>query len=121
MSIEQSDVERTFEKNGFIQNLATKKIIEYKSNINNKIAYLRLDHGLPRYICVVINPDEVPLTLVAIEGVAINEKNEFQHAGNMTAFPKRVNKGTAPIHYGRAFHINSMKALDDFLSACHKL
>lgn len=120
-SITQSDVEKTFESNGFIQNLATKKIIEYKSSKNGKVAYLRLDHGLPRYICVVVNPDEMPSTLVSIEGVEINEKNEFQHAGNMTAFPKRVNKGTAPIHYGRSFHINSVKTLGNFLAAFHKL
>ena len=120
-SISQNDVEKMFEKSGFSQNLANQKIIEYKSNKNGKIVYLRLDHGLPRYMRVVVNPDEMPTKLVAIDGVEINEKNEFQHAGNMTAFPKRVNKGTAPIHYGRAFHINSVKTLGDFLTAFHKL
>lgn len=121
MLIERLDVEKTIETREFIRSHTTKKVVEYRSSRNGKTLYFRTELGLPQYIRVVIDPLEDPTPFLTIRGVLVNSPKEFQHGSNMTAFPKRKNRGDDEIHYGRAFNISSLSSFAKFLDAFHLL
>lgn len=120
MNFYSTKIENIFDSNRFQKMRETKKVVEYKSVTNGKYFYFRRDIGLPNYIRVVINPNEVHLNLVNSSDVSVN-KTEFQHGSNMLQFPKRINGGEKEIPYGRALNIKSENGLTNFISSFHAL
>lgn len=120
MHFHSSKIENMFETNKFQKTKETKKVVEYKSVTNGKYLYFRKDVGLPDYIRVVINPNEVHLDITKSNDISIN-RTEFQHGSNMTRFPKRINGGEKEIPYGRAINIHSELGMVNFINNFHAL
>jgi hypothetical protein len=70
-----------------------------------------LGQGFPSHADVVIHPEVSASSLLSIAGMTRNPKNEWRCGSNMKAFPKRINKGQQPEHYGRALQATSVEAL----------
>ena len=121
MPIDLSEAQQCFEANGFIQSSSTKKVIEYESQSNLGVIYLRVEPGFPNYAYVVVHPSLNTAMLLSIEGVEVNPRNALRHSSNMKRFPKRSNRGKRPISYGQALHVHSRTALEAFSKTFHTI
>lgn len=121
MSLDFSEAQQCIEANGVTQSSSTKKVIEYLSQSNEGVIYLRVEPGFPNYAYVVVHPNLNVAALVGIEGVEVNPRNALRYSSNMKRFPKRINGGKDPISYGQALHVHSRTALEAFSKAFHRI
>lgn len=111
MAISLQDAQSTLKANSFAERSWTSKVVEYESENNGRVLYLRLNQGFPSHADVVVHPDTPLAGLLDISGVEVNKRVSLRHSSNMTRFPKRINEGQDPEHYGKALHISTATAL----------
>lgn len=110
------DARLTIEGLGYHPTKQTKKVVEYRSTRQARVLYLRVDQGFPSRADVVVHPDSASEPLRALPGVTPHA-NVFRYGSNFGLFPKRLNTGAAPQHYGKLFHVDGLNALAAFCRA----
>jgi hypothetical protein len=111
MTIEREEAHNTLVANGFTQTNSTSKLAEYKSDRNGQVLHIYLKQGFPDHADVIVHPEINLSTLVSIPSVEINKRVAIRFGSNMTCFPKRLNKGQEPEHYGKALYVYTAAAL----------
>ncbi|URI10998.1 hypothetical protein MW290_18685 [Aquincola tertiaricarbonis] len=111
MALTLPEIEEAVLRAGFVRNSSTSKVIEFKSKRSGRRLYVYQKQGLPDHADVMVHPEMDPASLFAIDGVRPNKRVEFRFGSNMAEFPKRLNKGAAPEHFGRALYVLSPAAL----------
>ena len=111
MAISLNEATAAIEGGGFRLRRATAKVAEYESISNGQILYLRVNQGFPDHADVAIHPEASVTPILSIPGIEPNKRVEFRFGSNMSAFPKRLNDGQSPQHFGRALYALSPTAL----------
>lgn len=111
MSLDLKTTEAIIASSGFIQTGRTAKLVEFKSLKTGRMLYVYDAQGFPSHADVIIDPSFNHTPLLAIPNVAPNKRVEFRHGSNMASFPRRLNRGKEPEHYGRALYVSSASAL----------
>ena len=114
MPIELIEAKQAIESEGFSFKRSTTKVVEYASTSNGRVLYLRLSQGFPNHADVAIHPKVDATALYAIRDVEPNKRVEMRFSSNMAKFPKLLNGGKKPEHFGRAFCVLSASALSEF-------
>jgi hypothetical protein len=78
-------------------------------------AYLHRPRALRNVIGLVVHPETNPASFHGVRGVAV--KPDLWHGSNMRRFPKRQNKGVAPITYGHMVECADVGAFQRLLHA----
>ena len=117
MAITLLDAQKALMAHGFRQQHFTSKLSEYQSDNNGKVIYLYLNQGFPHHADLVVHPDTDVALLTAIRDVKLNTRVAFRFGSHMRRFPKRLNNGQKPEHFGKALHISTAQAL---ASLCKK-
>ena len=102
---------------GFKQTYETKKLLQFQSSKSGRILYLYKSQGFPDHADVIVDPTFNSSLLLAIPNVSINKRVEFRYGSNMKTFPKKLNGGEKPEHYGRALYVTSEVALSSLCKA----
>lgn len=92
----------------------TVKLDEFRSPTTSQFLYVFKERA-PSSLFVVIHPELKLQPFLALPGVTCPKPDQFQHHSNMRDFPKRKHRGESETPYGRAFEINSLDALAQFL------
>lgn len=101
---------RTFERNGYEKEKETSKATEFKNIQTGEVIYL-----LPtQEIGVVLDPKTV-------ENHIDFKSEKKYHSTALKKFPKRVNKGQTPIHYGYSFKFKSIGELESFIKRFNEI
>lgn len=111
MAITLAEAKTTIESEGFRFADSTCKVVEYTSPSNGRVLYLRVNQGFPDHADIVIHPEVDASALLVIPDIEANKRVVFRFGSNMPKFPKRMNEGVKPAHYGRAFYAYSAAAL----------
>lgn len=98
-----------FDQAGFANTKDLKRTGEFRSRSNGRFIYLDKDLLLNNRIRVLIE-DLLPNS--SISGIPEVGK---KFRANCTRFPKKINQGKTPCHYGRAVEADNLAALSDFL------
>lgn len=121
MSIKQGDVEHALESHGFERTNKTDRAVEYRSRSNRQYLYFRTTIGMTDYIRVVIHPALDVTKLLAIRGVVQSPRSNLQHGDHMRKFPRRLNKGKKPVHFGKPLNIDTASTIPAFSAVFHTL
>ncbi|WP_129727918.1 hypothetical protein [Ectobacillus funiculus] len=103
---------KIFTSNNFEFTKETNKAVEFENIKTKNVLYL-----LPtQEISIVLNPNIVEgnLTLKS-------KSNDKYHNTALRQFPKRMNNGQNPIHYGYSFKFKTEGELDCFLNSLNNI
>lgn len=93
------------------------KLFEFESKTSKRILYLYKQQGFPEHADVIVHPETNSTALLALPDVEANKRVTYRFGSNMTMFPKRVNNGANPQHYGRSLHAYSESSLIELCRA----
>jgi hypothetical protein len=119
--MDESQIEQQMVANGFAESRRTKKVVEFVSLTNKKVVYFERNVGLPSSAKMIVHPDESISSFSVIPGVEPEAAGSVHHHSNMTAFPKKMNKGENMIPYGKPLRIVGVAAIQRFAVAFHSL
>jgi hypothetical protein len=111
MSITLEEARNEILNSGFFEKSSTVKLCEFESKTTGRILYLYKQQGLPNHADVIVHPERESAALLAIPDIEPNKRVMYRFGSNMSTFPKMVNKGAGPEHFGRALYANSQGAL----------
>jgi hypothetical protein len=117
MALTLSEVQDTILRSGFSRGVSTSKLIEFVANQTGRRIYVYKYQGFPDHADVIVHPEADRTMLFAIDGVLPNKRVEYRFGSNMTEFPKRLNKGAAPEHFGLALYVFSAMAVKTLCTA----
>lgn len=103
------------ERADYVPTKATAKLAEYESP-TGKIIYLVKTTSKLNNINLMVHPDWRPERLRSMQGVG-SVSSEHRFHSNMTAYPKRLNKGKTKTAFGWQVNIQTLSDLPRFLSA----
>ena len=111
MPITLEEATRTIKTRAFRLAHGTSKVNEFVSTSNGRVLYLRTDQGFPDHADIAIHPEVEAGLILTIPGVLPNKRVNFRFGSNMPKFPRRLNGGVRPEHFGRALYVYTAAAL----------
>jgi len=113
MAVSHENIQKHLANLGCKEKYRVEKVIRYWLPKSKHIFYLGKENTLPQ---IVLTPAlEVFLDdLSSIDGVTC--KPPYYHNAGMTMFPKRLNEGRKPIHYGVAFEFENQLSIENFIT-----
>ncbi len=106
--VNEQDLHELFDRAGFATTHEIQRTSEFKSRANGRYVYLNKDR-LPHCLCLYI---EDTLRDIMVPGTRVIGR---RFRSNLRHFPRRMNNGKTPCHYGLAVEIDNSASLSDFL------
>jgi len=97
---------------GFSQTRRTSKVIEYQLPSRESVYVLTQN----KTFSLVVAPDHDAALRSFADRKALKANPGYYHNIHMTRFPKRINTGRGPTHYGSKLEFRTSGELLDFLS-----